>query len=776
MNRYLLIITLGLACAGTLYAGDFADAVKDLGDKNLRPGALETLAKAGDEAFSDLLDGLKQDPEAEGVDEIEAAARSRRREDCARLLGALGDTRASGELAQNLAKQAVESPSHPWFGGTCAGALGRIWGGKPASAQRTEIVNTLKAHAGNDSLHVAVRWGALHGLAYLKDGGEVAAPFVSDSEAEPLLRSAAIDVVVAAGWKSSADALLGIWETQRFGPKDEEGNRSGAQAREYTGPLGLQALFGLAGLGDARAVPGLVDVCTRNEFASYNSLRDQGVGLLKTGPLQKAALSELVDTFKDINKPTQRSRSAQALGEFGAAGVKAFLDVADDEAPEGQSEDYYKKQVDMNLSSLRGQDALKAFVEAFNDLPAEEGELRGKIIDHLLNNRTVLKDQSLEVFRHAADDEGLEAPKRAQAINAWAESKGKESFDDLGRWVTHEDGVIRAQAVQNLGRNYIPLAKSRPLLEGALKDKGEGFDKARENALQGLQRSDDKTLLPHFTDSLDPEIEPSATVRNAALKAIDAYRRTASIEDDKVYPAIKGRVTDTNEDVRATAIRIAATTAQRMGNKTEAVEIIENALQDDSKEVRLAAYGQVAMVQMDIDKAKLRRAALLEEERDVKGRALSALSRLNADDFGDDIKQKERIVDLAFSLIEDRLHLDAAKTLLGKIGPGVMFNYVSDKARKRIEDYTSKEPREYANAAVMVQLLIPLNDMTYFKKVEELADIPNTELRRACVEYIEAFGTKSDVAFLQKLRDKSDAPSPVLRPRIEEAIKKLESK
>lgn len=774
MNRYLLIATL--VFAGSLHAGEFADQVKNLGDKILRPGALEALAKAGDEAFEDLMDGLKQNPAEEGVDAVEAAARSVRRADCARLLGGLGDTRASGELARLLAEQAVENPSHAIFGGTCASALGRIWSDKPSSAERNEIVTTLKLHAGNDGLDPSLRWGALHGLAYLKEGADVAAPLVIKDDARQLIRSAAIEVVVAAGHKASADALLDIWETQRLGPKGEDGSRSGAEARNYTQPLGMQALFGLARLGDDRAVPGLVDVTTLNEFANYAALRDEAVRQMKSSALQGTSIKALVDTFKDVAKPTQRTRAAQALGEFGAPGVTAFLDIADDAAPEGQAEDYYKKQVDSHLSSLRGQEALAAFVDAYGSLPTDNAELRQKIIDHLLNNRTSLKDKSIEVFRTAANDEGLESPKRAQAVNAWAEAKGKESLADLTLWVKSEDGVIRAQAAQNLGRNYIPLASSRPLLEGVLADKDEKYEDARKNALQGLQRSDDKSLLSLFTDSLDPEKEPSGVVRNAALTAIDAYRRTAGIDDDKVYDAIKARTADSQADVRATAVRVAATTAQRMGNRTEAVEIIEKALTDESKDVRLEAYGRVSLVSGDIDALKVVRAALLEQERDARGRALSALSPLDAAAFGDDNEQKKRLVDLALGLIEDRVNEPSAKTLLGKVGTGANFNYTSEKVRARIEDATGKEPREYGKVPALIRVLIEIQDITYFKKIEELAEIANTEVRRACVEYIESFGTKNDVAFLRTLRDKSDAAAPTLRPRIEEAIKKLEEK
>src|SRR5690606_23622278 len=101
----------------------------------------------------------------------------------------------------------------------------------------------------------------------------------------------------------------------------------------YAGPFGLQALFGLASMGDTRAVDGLVDVTTLNEFANNTGLRDHAVRLMKTEALLTQTLAALVAAFKDVDKPTARGRAAQTLGDLGARGVTAFLAVADDEAP-----------------------------------------------------------------------------------------------------------------------------------------------------------------------------------------------------------------------------------------------------------------------------------------------------------------------------------------------------------------------------------------------------------------------------------------------------------
>jgi hypothetical protein len=783
MTRSLLILSLVLM-SGSLCAGEYADAVKELGDKNLRTSAIEKLANAGADAFEDLLEGLKQNPDAEGIDAEEAAERSARRLECARLLGTVADTRASADLMQILGSQAVASPKYPWLGAACASALGRLWSEKEAGADRNEVARALLQYATDVALDKRLRWGCLHGLAAMKTGGDPAALILVDDKADDLLRSAAIEVIVATKRKASADDLLNLWDTQRFGPKGEDGTRKGAEAKDYSKPLGLQALFALAELGDKRAVAGLVDVTTMNEFANFSSLRDEAVRQMKTKALSADAISGLVTTFKDVDKPTQRTRAAQTLGDLGAVGVTAFLDVADDEAPkpkEGEPADkypadYFAKQVDMNLTNLRSDDALNAFVEAYGKLPADSKSLREKIVDHLLNNRNSLKDSSVNLFRTAADDETLEAAKRANAVNAWAEAKGKEAFDDLTRWVKSADGVIRAQAVQNLGRTYIPLAKSLPLLKEALADKGENFSKARENALQGLQRSDDKELLPLFIDSLDPAKETNADVRNAALKAIEVYRRNARVEDDKVYPAVKARVSDTDANVRATAVAKAANMALLMGNKTDAVDIVHTALTDSSDEVRLQAYGQVVMMSSDLDAAKVMDAALKEDKPDMKGHAVNAAAKLNKDSFGTDTEKQKLLVNMAMSVIEDRSREAAAKELIGKLGEGTLFNYVSEKLRTRIDELTTGERKEYAKVPVLIRTLIVIQDNTYFTRVQELAEIPNVELRRACVEYIRDLGTKKEVPFLRTLGDKTDAAAAALKPEIDSAIQTLQDR
>lgn len=774
MNRKLLTWLMASIAAAPLFAGPHADNVKDLGDSARASSAYENIAKAGDEAFEDLLEGLGQNPDEDGVSATVKAERSSRRLACARLIGGLRDTRASAKLLELMNANAIETSAYPELAGACAASLGRLWADKPASADRSAVVDALKAVATNDKLLKQIRWGALHGLAHLKAGADVAAPMIG-ADGEAALREAAIDVVVAARHTASADVLLDLWETQRLGPKGPDGTRTGAQAADYVKTLGVHALFALAALDDVRSVAGLVDVATLANFAGHPTWREAAQKQLKRDTLRAKAIEALAAVFKDDEKPTQHRDAAVALGECGADGVAAFLAISDTPVPEGKPENHFKERVERNLRSLSSESALKAFVEAYGKIAADSKDLRGRVIDHLLNNRTVLKKEGIELFRTAADDATLDAPKRAQCINAFSEIRGKDSFADLERWIKSEDGVIRAQAVQNMGRSYIALNKSKPLLVEAMKSVGDDFAKARENALQGLQRSDDKELKQLFIDALDPAKETSALVRNAALRAIDTWRRNAKVADDEVFPAIKARSQDTDADVRGTAIRIAVTFAIRMGESKTAADLVHAGLADASKEVRLQAYGQVAMVGKDVDAAKLIDAAMSETDLQTKGEAVLALSRI--DTFADKTKH-EKIADLALSVLDQPGRDAAAIELLGRLikSDGGPFTYVSDKARAQIDTYTTGAEQRYDKVPSLVRLLIRIEDNVFFKRIEELAKLPNVELRRACVDYIVAFGTKEDANFLRTLRDMTDATAQQVAGHIDDGIRKLQDR
>lgn len=763
MRSLLLLLCCAFAC--TLSAGKHADTVKDLGDATKRPRAIEALARAGAEAYDDLIEGLKADPK--DADAIKAAANSQIRVSCARLLGLLGDSRASAELLRLLKEEGTETAAYPEFAGTCAASLGLIWSVKPVDGTRTEVVTELKRIAGYEKISPVIKYGCLRGLASLREGADLAAPLVK--EGEFLIRSAAIGVVVACAHKASADDLLAIWTAQR-----------GGDALKYTEPLGLQALFGLATLADVRAVDGLVDVATMNQFSLMSGLRDQAVEHLKSGALRKPALDALKATLKADDKPTQWRQAAITLGELGAEGVEVLLSVSDEPAPEGKDADWFKRRVDDQLNGLTSETALKAFVGAFERIPATDAKkaLREKILDQLLRYRTSLRDEGLALFRKAADDTALEAPKRAQCINAYCEAKGKDSLTELTNWVKSTEGVIRAQAVQNLGRSYIPIAKSQPLLVEAAKSAGADFAKSRQNALQGLQRSDDKALLQIFLDAMDPAKEENAEVRKESIMAVQSYRRTAKLKEEDVFDAIKGRTTDTDANVRAQAVGAAAAMAQRLGRKNLVVEIIEKALGDSSKDVRIQAYGQLGMAGEELKLDKVLEAVLKETEIDAKGEAISAVSRMTGmSSLASDEKRLDALAEMAVTVCEMQIHrAPAARELIKKLSEEASaFTILSRKTLAAIDRNTGTDKRP-ERVAQLVPILTEIKEYEAVPRIRTLAEEQNVELRRACVQAIGALGNKDDIAFLRTLRDRADNTAVHVRAEIEDAIRKLEER
>ncbi|MCC6465154.1 MAG: hypothetical protein IT463_07430, partial [Planctomycetes bacterium] len=528
-------------------------------------------------------------------------------------------------------------------------------------------------------------------------------------------------------------------------------------------------------LGDSRALDGLVDVATMAEFQTYASLRSQSVSLLKGAAFRTEAMGKLGAIILADDKPTLWVQAAITLGEFGADGVSALLAAADTPVPEGKPVDHYSSRVEKQFTSLTSDAALAAFVSAYDRIPAGQKDRRAKVLDQLLRYRNNLKDDGIELLGRAADDATLEAPKRAEAINACAEARGKEALAKLTAWAKAEDAVLRAQAVQCLGRSYIPIKSSQPLLVDALKSAGDDYAKVRQNALEGLMRSDDKTLLPMFLDSLDPAKETSADVRNRALTALDSFRRPAKLKEEDLIGPVSLRMADSDGNVRATALRVGCGMALRLNQKDKAVELVEKGLQDNDDRVREQAYGQVAGLGDSLKPDKVVDAALKEEKLNLKSEAVRALSMRTS--FGEN-PRTEQLVALAGAVLSGlpghQAHaVDLLAALTDKAGA---FTQASKVLRDLIAAKSEGPGKDYSQLAPLVRALVRIKDDGMFSTLEKLAQEESLDLRRACVDAYAEMGSKADVAFLRALRDRTDAPSVHVRGQIDSAIRKLEEK
>ncbi len=277
-----------------------------------------------------------------------------------------------------------------------------------------------------------------------------------------------------------------------------------------------------------------------------------------------------------------------------------------------------------------------------------------------------------------------------------------------------------------------------------------------------------------FLERLDPEKEPDADVRHRAIQALAGYTRTAGIDDDEVYPALKARMDDADAKVRAIALNRVVVMANNLGRTDEATEIVEKGLVDNDSEVRIAAYNRVVLVTREVDPSKVIRAALMEETREMKGSAVIALS--NLDNFGEEAEQQKSLVDLALSVTDNPARRSYAKKLLAAIDESVpaLKKYITDSVRAKIE--SQRESRQYATLPVLIRTLIAIDDVTYFEEVKEMAEIANVELRKACIEYFAETGTKNDIPFLRNLKERTDSAADAVRGQIENAIRTLEDR
>ncbi|MCC6573250.1 MAG: HEAT repeat domain-containing protein [Planctomycetes bacterium] len=754
MKRLIFVLSLALA-ATPLFAGKFEKDVKDLGDSNLRSGAIDKLFEAGTEAFDDLMDGLKADPNAAGVTDIERAAITTRRYACVQLLGALRDTRAAKELVR-LLKDDKTRQEHHQLSATLAQSLALIWAGKAASAERTEAIDEIKLRAKAADSGDKLRYGCLNALATLKEGADIALPFLAEDKDE-LLRNAAIAVLAATQHKAAAPQLVEIWTKQRAG-----------EAKNYNRALGLSALFAVASFKDKAALDGLLDVLTMTEFDRDEANRSRARVFLKE--FSADAIPKLAGFIKDDSKAVQHARSAELLGVLGGAGVRALLDIAKEDK---EGERKFTDRVEAMLRSLRGDDANKAMIEAFRTMDAKD-KGRVKILEQLLLQRP--KD-ALPVFKEAANDKDLEATVRSRALEGYADIEGSNALEALKAWGKDADVNIRRAAIRSLGKSYIPQPKSEPVLVEALADVDP---EVRSTALRGLQLSKKKEMLQKFLSMFDAAVEPDPAVRKTAIEALETLNRSASLNDQGLLEPLRAAVGakdkkgDVDPNVRAAALRVGINVALRVDNPGIAREMLEKCLEDESPVVRSQAYTMVYLVK-DVDVKKLIAQALKETEPQQMGDAVQGISNV---DLGD--ADLTGLPELSIKVLQQPSITNAefAKNAINKLVEKGKLKDIAPKVRELLDAAGNAAQKDFRRMATYVNVLSDIKDKESqtFELVRKLAKADNFDIRQAGVKFIQANGDRGDVAFLRELRDLGDNTAPAVRQDIENAIRELESR
>ncbi|MCF6227891.1 MAG: hypothetical protein L3J82_04375 [Planctomycetes bacterium] len=771
MKRILLTWAFAGVCAAGLFAGDFEDRVNELGGPEKAGAADDSvsarkkLREAKLEAYDDLIEGLNRELP---IDAAELARASQMRQYCAELLGALKDSRATDSLLKHFSENSATDSEYPVFGSSCAYALAQIWADKEADDTRAKVIDALSTCAEDGTANAKIsRYAALRGLALLKTGGTVAKKLltadVEGVKEEALIRQASIEVIRASNTKSAVDDLAKIWEDQAAG-----------ETKDLSKSIGVSAVFALAEFKDPRCIPGLIEILTnRAAFAMEPTFKTEAIRFLKDDDdIKQGGIDALIAIFMSDEKADRRPQTASALGELGAAGVTALLEAGETKPPEGKPKNYYKKRVEDNLSQLNGTEALAAFAEAYRNAGDNETQ-RLQLISQLLRYRSEIKKKDAGVFKEGANDEELEAAKRGECVAAYATLMGKDSFDALKTWTTSTEAIVRAQAVTGMGSTAIPLSLSTDVLKAVLNDRHMDFFKARENALEGLKRSNDKELLAVFLESMDPKIEKSENVRNRALLSLRGFQLSSGCSEEDMIEAVEARLTDEAELVRSEALNLYVRMAANLGDNEKAGKAVEAGLEDKATSVRKIAFQNVSAVRQNLDTAKVLTAALAEEEISLRSVAVIALA--NLDSLPEDEDKMQAVIDLCFKVLTERSSDGNAQDLIRKAvdnAPMISRNTIKAVKTKISEMKASGEMRSIVG---WISLLITLDDSSYGEEIKKLAELDNSELRKKCVAYLVEFGGKDDINWLRSLRDRDDSAASRVRGDIEAAIKKLEA-
>lgn len=754
MKKRTLILSLAAACFSSLLgAGDFKKTVDELGDRNTAGSALSRLTEAGGDAFEDLLDGARLDPASE-KDAAKQAQKSAIRLACVRLLGTLRDTRATNDLLKLVRDDATRA-AYPELVAACCTALAKIAGAKPDAAGSADAVAEIKKLAQDEKGGLNLRYACLMALAEVKQGGEIARPFLKEGTDETL-RHAAVLVIGASKHTAAADELFAIWEAQRKG-----------EARSYTLSLGVSALFALANFGDERAIQGLVDLSTLLEFDRENAYRDLARGFLKE--LAAKAIPILVEIIKDDARAAQHNAAARLLGELGAEGVRALVDVAKlDKAGETK----YGLRVESLLFQLTNDDAIVALMDAYRAMTPEDPS-RARLLKKILAQRP---RSALDFFKTIVSDKAIAATERAMAVETYADLKGKDSFEDLKAWASDDMPEVRRAATRNLGREFVPLSKSEEVLKLKLDDPDA---ETRTLALRGLQRSDKKENLPLFTKRLKEDTEPS--VRRTAIEALEQFNNNAKLDGEGVYDVVKAAFNeDKDSTVRAQALRLGITLAEIRGDSATTKDMVNKALVDGELVVRTQLYSMLfrASIKNQIDMQKLIDAALKETEPQGRGDAVQALSYIEAEKWAGKLERLDAVADLGLAVLGERNSHFAVALLPRLSEKGGQFNRIAEKARAMLDEALKAANPSFTKISVILDVLAGVRDNNgaTFENARKAAKLQSVEARRSAVKFIAALGDKNDISFLREVSNLGDATAPALKREIEDAIRALELK
>lgn len=582
-------------------------------------------------------------------------------------LGALGDERAIPALLGALNASAADVPAivdalvriHDRFEDDVEGGAHvsqQIGDGLDSSGRQHVVAAVTRANG--EQLPALVRM-----LGWLR-GDDVAHALVA-LLAMPSVRGQVVEALTRHG-EAVVELLL-----QQLASEDREIRRAAVIALGRVGSRrasqGLIALLdeerdlviaatgALARIGDAAAFEPLLVLLDHDEL----SVRQSAVGALNSighPELAAAAMARLRDP-----SPRVRESAVRIVGYFGfPEALDAFMELAAD------PEEPVRRAVLEHLPYIEHPDAVPRLVRAVMDETAGArataaralGKVEGDAARHGL--RSALDDaepwvryyaaRSLAEQRDASAAGALLGLARGDAamhvriaaVDALGDLGGEQIVGDLRQFAASGETEFAAAALAALGRTA--TIDVMPDLEKALRDETPARRRAAVSALaaQGTATAVDALA---WAAAADPDsavaqaavdaLQAVAAHGSGALDAIDALLTLLgdSNTHDRAARALQqlpvARIPDLERGLQHARPEVRRATVEALGriHRTEATQLLEKALADESPMIREAAVVTLARVGSRAAEATIARLASQDPSRAVRRAAAAALAR-----------------------------------------------------------------------------------------------------------------------------------------------------
>lgn len=612
-----LAVALTLAPASVFAAANTGELVEQLGRSAFsdRARAMSELVKQGIEAYDKVAEGLKHEKT-----EVRAG--------CARVLGAIGDSRAIDALLPLLASDAEVNVRI-----AAADALAKL---AHKDEARTSAIFSALMPAADATLDANELLTRMRAAASLKLGASDAQKLLAalepslTPEGSPALGLLAIDKLAEA---KNADAIVAFLKQAKTPAEGETPSESFVWAYAGEGWFGVRyaALLHLMVLGHADAGTMFVeDIQLRAKETAQQPMSQNQVLLAREAQrLGVALVPALITALKDNTSGNLRTELRRLLSLTGRVGLeanvqemrKAIEELRVKRETEPTATNSWQNEFEGILNQfLEHREGRQVTLEVLRDIldqPEVEGEFNvsARIMDRLIatskiggsGNEGLLRDVVMLAIRRGS------AAIVKQALTEWPKlARGEDLAIISERLVKHDDVSVREALATALSQGGIAAYRSRPVLEELAKDASVSV---RTLVWDGLSLGEDPSVLEVFYEGMkdsEPDVQFEAALNFGKSLSTLRWDNKGLLDNDRA---------DKRREIGAKAIEIAKRADAAAAGVFQSAQTFQSYIFNNESALREEFAAEVAKHIASAD-LRLRRSAL----------------RVNNQTFGDSAK------------------------------------------------------------------------------------------------------------------------------------------